>query len=130
MKAVLFDEHGGVDKLVYRECPDPVARATDVIVRVRAAGLNYLDIFARRGMPNVTVPLPFISGGDIAGEVESLGDRVTGWKAGDRVVVNPKTADGLIGEEIQGGLAERVRVPAVNLIRLPDSVDYETAAAI
>jgi alcohol dehydrogenase len=58
MKAVLFDEHGGVDKLVYRECPDPVARTTDVIVRVRAAGLNYLDIFARRGMPNVTVPLP------------------------------------------------------------------------
>jgi len=83
MKAVLFDEHGGVDKLVYRECPDPVARATDVIVRVRAAGLNYLDIFARRGMPNVTVPLPFISGGDIAGEVESLGDLVAGWRAGD-----------------------------------------------
>ncbi|MDB5598356.1 MAG: zinc-binding alcohol dehydrogenase [Xanthobacteraceae bacterium] len=130
MKAIVFDRHGGVENLIYRDCPDPVARATDVIVRVRAAGLNYLDIFARRGMPNITIPLPFISGGDIAGEIESVGNSVTGWKIGDRVVVNPKTDDGLIGEEIHGGLAERVRVPAVNLVRLPDTIEYNTAAAI
>ncbi|MEP9379090.1 zinc-binding dehydrogenase [Aquabacter sp. CN5-332] len=130
MKAVVFEAHGGVEVLSCRDWPDPEPRAQDVIVRVRAVGLNYLDIFARRGMPNVTIPLPFISGGDIAGEIESLGAAVTGWRVGERVVVNPKTADGLIGEEIQGGLAERVRVPASNLVRLPDAVDDDTAAAV
>ena len=130
MKAVGFDKHGGIENLVYRDWPDPIPRAGDAIVRVHATGLNYLDIFARRGMPNVHIPLPFISGGDIAGEVESLGADVRDWRVGDRVVVNPKTKEGLIGEEVQGGLAERVRVPATNLVRLPNSVDYETAAAV
>jgi alcohol dehydrogenase len=130
MKAVIFEAHGGVEVLSYRDCLDPSLRPHDVMVRVRAVGLNYLDIFARRGMPNVTIPLPFISGGDIAGDIEAVGDAVRGWAVGDRVVVNPKTADGLIGEEIPGGLAERVRVPATNLVRLPDTVDYDTAAAI
>lgn len=130
MKAVVFDRHGGIENLVYRDWPDPVPRPHDVIMRVRAVGLNHLDLFARRGMPNVKIPLPFISGGDIAGEIESLGEAVTGWDVGDRVVVNPKTADGLIGEDIHGGLAERVRVPAGNLVRLPDTVDDDTAAAI
>lgn len=130
MKAVVFDRHGGIENLVYRDWPDPVPRPHDVIMRVRAVGLNHLDLFARRGMPNVKIPLPFISGGDIAGEIESLGEAVTGWDVGDRVVVNPKTADGLIGEDIHGGLAERVRVPASNLVRLPDTVDDDTAAAI
>ena len=130
MKAVVFDRHGGVDVLSHRDHPVPAIRETDVLVKVRAVGLNYLDIFARRGMPNVTIPLPFISGGDIAGEIADMGLRVSHWKEGDRVVVNPKTSDGLIGEEIPGGLAEYVRVPASNLIRLPDNVDYEVGAAI
>lgn len=130
MKAVGFDQHGGIENLVYRDWPDPVPGPGDVVLRVRATGLNYLDVFARRGMPNVHIPLPFISGGDIAGEVETLGAGVRDWCVGDRVVVNPKTKQGLIGEEVQGGLAERVRVPASNLVPLPASVDYETAAAI
>ena len=130
MKAVVISEHGGPEKLVYRDWPDPEPRAEDVIVRVRAVGLNYLDIFARRGMPGVKIPLPFISGGDIAGEIERLGSAVTDWRVGERVVVNPKTADGLIGEEVPGGLAEKVRVPSANLVRLPDAVGYEDGAAI
>jgi alcohol dehydrogenase len=130
MKAVVFAAHGGVEVLSYRDWPDPTLRPHDVMVRVRSVGLNYLDIFARRGMPNVTIPLPFISGGDIAGDIEVIGEAVRDWTVGDRVVVNPKTADGLIGEEIAGGLAERVRVPAANLVRLSASVDYDTAAAI
>ena len=130
MKAVGFAAHGGVEVLSYGDWPDPVCRAGDVLVRVRAVGLNYLDIFARRGMPNVTIPLPFISGGDIAGEVAQLGADVTGWRVGDRVVVNPKTPDGLIGEEVPGGLAELVRVPASHLVALPAHVDFETGAAI
>lgn len=130
MKAVVISEHGGPDKLVYRDWPEPEPRAGDVVVRVRAVGLNYLDIFARRGMPGVSIPLPFISGGDIAGEIERLGSGVADWRVGDRVVVNPKTADGLIGEEVPGGLAEKVRVPAANLVPLPAAVTYETGAAI
>ena len=130
MKAVVISEHGGPERLVYRDWPDPEPRAEDVIVRVRAVGLNYLDIFARRGMPGVKIPLPFISGGDIAGEIERLGSAVTDWRVGERVVVNPKTADGLIGEEVPGGLAEKVRVPSANLVRLPDAVGYEDGAAI
>jgi alcohol dehydrogenase len=130
MKAVVFEAHGGVEALSFRDWPEPTMRPHDVIVRVRSVGLNYLDIFARRGMPNVTIPLPFISGGDIAGDIEAVGSDVHDWAIGDRVAVNPKTADGLIGEEIPGGLAERVRVPADNLVRLPEAVDYDTAAAI
>ena len=130
MKAVAFDHHGGVEALAFGDWPDPIPDENDVIVRVRAVGLNYLDIFARRGMPNVTIPLPFISGGDIAGEVEQLGSSVTGWRQGDRVVVNPKTPRGLIGEEVHGGLAERVRVPATHLLRMPEGLSFEVAAAI
>lgn len=130
MKAVAFDRHGGVDVLDYRDCPDPQPSQGDVVVRVRATGLNYLDVFARRGMPGVSIPLPFISGGDIAGEIEMVGDEVTGWHIGERVVVNPKTTRGLIGEEVNGGLAERVAVPAGNLVRLPESVSFEDGAAI
>lgn len=130
MKAVAFDRHGGVEVLDYRDCPDPQPAQGEVVVRVRATGLNYLDVFARRGMPGVSIPLPFISGGDIAGEIETVGDGVTGWRAGERVVVNPKTKRGLIGEEVNGGLAERVAVPAENLVRLPASVSFENGAAI
>lgn len=130
MKAIVFERHGGLDVLDYRDWIDPVAGAHDVLVRVRACGLNYLDIFARRGMPNVKIPLPFISGGDIAGDIEAVGSAVTDWRVGDRVVINPKTPRGLIGEEIHGGLAERVCVPADNLIRLPESIDHAIGAAI
>ncbi len=130
MKAVAFDRHGGVEVLDYRDCPDPQPAQGDVVVRVRATGLNYLDVFARRGMPGVTIPLPFISGGDIAGEIETVAADVNGWRAGERVVVNPKTKRGLIGEEVNGGLAERVAVPAENLVRLPASVSFEHGAAI
>lgn len=130
MKAVGFTRHGGIDVLEYRDWPDPQQRPGDAIVRVRATGLNYLDVLARRGMPGVNIPLPFISGGDIAGEIESLGSEVTGWRVGERVAVNPKTPDGLIGEEVPGGLAERVRVPASHLVRLPEGVGFDAAAAV
>lgn len=130
MKAIVFDRHGGVEVLDYRDWPDPEPARDEVIARVRATGLNYLDILARRGMPGVSIPLPFISGGDIAGEIESIGEGVSGWSVGDRVVVNPKTARGLIGEEVQGGLAERVAIPASNLVRLPASVPFDVGAAI
>ena len=130
MKAAVIEKQGGLDGLSYRDWPDPVPDADDVIVRVKAVGLNHLDVFVRRGMPGFPVPMPFISGGDIAGVVDSVGNDVTGWMPGDRVVVNPATAKGMLGEERLGGLAELVAVPAANLIALPDALDFRTAAAM
>src|SRR5687767_328887 len=109
MKAVVIEKHGSIDSLAYRDWPDPMPRAGDVIVAVRAVGLNHLDVFMRRGMPGVKVTLPFISGGDIAGVVHACGGDVSAWTTGQRVAVNPITADGMLGEQIHGGMAEFVR---------------------
>jgi alcohol dehydrogenase len=74
--------------------------------------------------------MPFISGGDISGFIVDKAPDVTGWNVGDRVALNPMTPEGMIGEQIQGGMAELVRVPATHLVRIPDGIDYVTAAAV
>lgn len=130
MKAAVIERQGGVDNIVYRDWPDPEVRPGDVLIRVRACGLNHLDIFVRRGMPGFPVAMPFISGGDIAGEIVELGAAVTDWTVGDRVIVNPMTDEGMIGEQRQGGMAELINVPANHLISLPDQVPFEVGAAI
>ncbi len=130
MKAAVIEKQGGVENITYRDWPDPEAGAGDVVVRVRACGLNHLDIFVRRGMPGFPVPMPFISGGDIAGEIAVVGDGVTGWQVGDRVTLNPGTDEGMIGEQLIVGLAELVRVPAQYLVRLPDNLSFDVGAAI
>ena len=130
MKAAVIEKQGGLENLVYRDWPDPIPREGEVLLRVRACGLNHLDIFVRRGMPGFPVPLPFISGGDIAGEITGVGPRVNGWNVGDRVALHPVTREGMMGEEIPGGMAEYVRVPTENLIRLAPGLDFATAAAV
>ncbi|GAB4183346.1 MAG: zinc-binding dehydrogenase [Thalassobaculales bacterium] len=130
MKAVVIEKQGGVENLSYRDWPDPEPRAKDVIIAVRAVGLNHLDVFVRRGMPGFPVPTPFISGGDIAGVIKAVGSAVTRWKPGDRVAANPMTPDGMVGEEAQGGMAEQVRIPETHLIPIPAGMDFITAAAI
>ena len=130
MKAVVIEKQGSIDNLNYRDWPDPVIGDTDVLIRVRAVSLNHLDIFVRRGMPGFPVPMPFISGGDIAGRIAACGSAVKNWKVGDRVAVNPKVPGGMMGEEVQGGMAELVAVPSPHLIRMPDQMDYITAASI
>lgn len=130
MKAVLIESHGPIANLHYREWPDPALRPDDVLVEVKAVGLNHFDLFVRKGMPGVRLPMPFISGGDIAGVVGKCGANVSEWRVGDRVAVNPITADGMLGEQIHGGMAELVRVPACNLIPVPALMDFVTAAAI
>lgn len=130
MKAAIIQKQGGLENLVYGDWPDPVPRAGEVLVKVGGCGLNHLDIFVRRGMPGFPVPMPFISGGDIAGEIAALGDGVSGWRVGDRVALHPVTHEGMMGEEIPGGMAEYVRVPADNLIRLAPGLDVVTAAAV
>lgn len=103
-------------------------------MRVAATALNYHDIFTRRGMPGIKIPLPIIVGSDIAGEIIGLGSHVDGWKVGDRVLVDPVCRDGtqsgMIGETAHGGRAELVKVPADQLVRVPEEVALEDAAAL
>src|SRR3989304_7096141 len=89
MKAVRFHEHGGPEVLRYEDAPDPVIAPHEVLVRVKACALNHLDVWTRKGMPGVKVPLPHISGCDIAGEVAEVGSIVTRIKPGQRVGVSP-----------------------------------------
>jgi alcohol dehydrogenase len=130
MRAAVILRQGGLENLVVRDWPDPEPRPNDVLVRVRACGLNHLDVFVRRGMPGFPVPMPFISGSDIAGEVVAVGAEVTRFRPGDRVVLNPVTPEGMMGEEIQGGMAELARCPASHVIPIPDGVSFEQAACL
>jgi alcohol dehydrogenase len=133
MKAMVLHEHGGNDRLHYEtDFPDPVPREGDVVVRVRACSFNYHDVFTRRGMPGIRVPMPAIMGLDVAGEIAAIGPGVSGWAVGDRVVVDPinRVEGGLIGETVHGGLAELCRARAHQIIPLPEGVAFEQAAAL
>ncbi len=130
MKAAVIEQQGGPENIVFRTWPDPQIGPTDVLVRVKACGLNHLDIFVRRGMPGMAVPMPFISGGDIAGTVEAVGTEVDGIAIGTRVLLDPSGPDGMMGEEIQGGLAELARCPASHVVPIPAGVSFEQAACL
>lgn len=130
MKAAVIEEHGGIENISYREFPDPVAGPGDLLIKVMACGLNYFDIFVRRGMEGLPVPTPWISGGDVSGVVAGIGEGVTGWKVGDRVLVDPLTHEGMMGEEVQGGMAELCRVPASFCIPLDERLTFVQAACI
>jgi len=132
MKAVVLQQHGGLDQLKYvTDFPDPVVTGGHVVIRVKAASFNYHDVMTVRGMPGIKVPLPVIIGLDMAGEILETGPGVDGWKPGDRVLVNPLHRQrGLMGEMINGGLAEKCLVAEHQLIRMPDQVTYEQAAAL
>ncbi|MGX9424084.1 MULTISPECIES: zinc-binding dehydrogenase [Bradyrhizobium] len=133
MRAMILREHGGLDKLTFDpNFPDPDIGPAHVLLRVRATSLNYHDIFTRRGMPGIKVPLPLIMGLDVAGEIVRVGSKVEGWKVGDRVLVDPlnRVEGGLMGETMNGGLAELCKAPAHQLVRIPDNVSFEHAAAL
>jgi NADPH:quinone reductase-like Zn-dependent oxidoreductase len=146
MKAAYFDAHGGPDVLVVGELPDPEPGPDDVIVEVEAAALNHLDLWVRRGLPGLNVALPHVGGSDFAGTISEVGRGVKEWRAGDRVTANPGLWCGecewclrgehslceqyqILGEHVAGALAERVRVPCGNLLRLPDDFPVLRAAA-
>ena len=133
MRAAAIMAHGGPEQLVFHDdFPEPVPGEGDVVVAVKAASLNYHDVFTRRGMPGIRLDLPVIPGLDLAGEIARLGPGVTGWTVGDRVLVDPvnRVKSGLMGETVHGGLAEYCRVPAHQLVPIPDAVGFEDAAAL
>jgi NADPH:quinone reductase-like Zn-dependent oxidoreductase len=147
MKAVIFSEHGGPEVLRYAEVREPEIGADEVLVRVRACALNHLDLWVRRGMPGIAIPMPHILGSDISGEVARVGEKVSGVRPGDRVLLSPGISCGhcvyclrgddnfcreytLFGYKVDGGYAEYVASPAVNVIPMPASLGFEEAAAI
>jgi NADPH:quinone reductase-like Zn-dependent oxidoreductase len=146
MKAIRFHEHGGPEVLVFEDAPDPAPAPAGVIVRVRACALNHLDLWQRRGLDRVSLPLPHISGADVAGEIAAVGAGVPDLRPGDRVMLQPGLSCGrcrscwagqdnrcphydILGHQSAGGYAELVAVPAANLIPLPEAIDFVTAAA-
>jgi alcohol dehydrogenase len=150
VQAIVFHEHGGPEQLKLQEIADPQPGPNDCVIRVRATGCNYNDIWARRGLPGVRIILPHVSGSDAAGEVIAAGSEVRNLSAGDRVLVHPglscRTCEACVaGNEIlcrefriwgfqtgpnDGGYAELARLPAANLIRVPDSLSFEEAASL
>jgi len=145
MKAVRFHQHGPPDVLRYEEAPDPVPAPGEVLVRVRACAINHLDLWARRGLPNICIPMPHIGGSDIAGEVI---EAAAPWvRVNQRVMIQPGLSCGcceacLDGRDNEcacyevigytnhdGGYAELVKVPAANLVPIPDDIGFVEAAA-
>ena len=146
MKAVLFRQHGGPDKLAYEDLPTPVIGPEEVLIRVKACALNHLDIWIRQGNPAYPMPLPHVSGSDIAGAVEQVGAQVDGLMVGEKVFVSPGISCwkceqclagrdnmcriySLIGAMMHGGYAEYVKVPFRNVVPIPGNLTFEQAAA-
>ena len=132
MRALVLEGHGGQDQLSFRsDWPEPEPGPGEVVVRVGACSLNYHDVFTRRGMPGIKVPIPVVPGLDIAGEIEALGEGVEGWSVGQRVLVDPIWPErGLMGEMLDGGLAEKALCSAGQLVPMPDGVSFAQAASL
>jgi alcohol dehydrogenase len=157
MKAVVFEEHGGTEVLQYTDIPDPEPGPYEVLIQVKAAGANFNDVWARRGMPGMKVIFPHVSGSDVAGVVAELGSEVSGsgfgsspLQVGDEVVVHPglscRTCDFCVtGQEFfcrqfriwgfqsgpnDGGHSEYVTMPAVNVLPKPANLSFEEAASM
>jgi NADPH:quinone reductase-like Zn-dependent oxidoreductase len=129
VRALVLKQHGDVQ--VVQDYPKPTAAEGHVVIRVRASSFNHHDVFTVKGMPGIKVPLPIVLGLDMAGEVFEVDEKTNSWKRGDRVLVNPldKKA-GLMGEALDGGMAEYCLVSSDQLIRMPDNVDFVDAAAL
>jgi NADPH:quinone reductase-like Zn-dependent oxidoreductase len=142
VNAIRFHQHGGPEVLRYEEAPDPEPSPGHAIVRVRACALNHLDLWERRGLDKVSLPLPHISGSDVSGDVVEA----EGYAAGTRVLLQPGVSCGrcraclagrdnlcprydVLGYMSDGGYAELVRVPLANLVPIPPHVSYVEAAA-
>lgn len=147
MKAVRFHEHGGPEVLKYEDAPDPRIQANEVLVKVKACALNHLDIWLRVGVRRWTLSMPHIVGADISGEVAEVGSLVTRVKPGDRILLAPGISCGqceacfkgldsacrsytLFGVMVDGGYAEYVKAPEMNVFPIPGDLSFDEAAAV
>ena len=145
MKAVRIHQFGGPEVLTYEDISDPQPRKDQVLVRVKACSLNHLDVWVRKGLPGIKVP--HILGSDVAGEIAEVGEYVTAFKPGQRVLLAPmhfcghcpKCLAGLqnqcreftvLGNAVDGGNCELIAVPEANVIPIPDSLDFNQAASV
>ena len=147
MKAIVFDGFGGPEVLVARDVPEPVLRPDEVLVRVRACGINHLDLWVRAGLPGIMPEMPHILGNDIVGEIAAVGEAVRHVQPGQKTLVNPTLSCGtcescmrgddnlcrqydVLGRRRQGGYAEFVAVPGANCLPYPERLTWEQAAAV
>ena len=147
MKAVIFAQHGGPEVLHFTEVANPPIKANEVLVEVRACALNHLDVWVRNGLPGIKIPLPHILGNDVAGVVREVGELITWVKPDDEVMIQPGVSCGhcveclagrdnmcdeydIIGYRRDGGYAELVAVPALNVIPKPKNLSWQEAAAL
>ncbi|HEU0054401.1 MAG TPA: zinc-binding dehydrogenase [Longimicrobium sp.] len=146
MRAAIFHEHGGPEVLRIEDVPRPVPLPGEVLLEVKAAALNHLDLWVRRGIP-IETTMPHIGGSDVAGVIVEVGDGVDEARAGERVVVNPSLFDGtcewcrrgeesmcvsyrILGEHTDGGFREYLAVRADRAYPIPDDLSFEEAAAL
>jgi NADPH:quinone reductase-like Zn-dependent oxidoreductase len=147
MKAVVFCEYGGVEKLAYTEVERPKVSPYEVLVKVKACALNHLDIWVRQGLPGVEIPMPHIPGSDVSGEVAEVGMEVKKFRVGDRVLIAPGvrcrkciycisgsdsmcSSFKIMGFQVQGGYAEYAKAHVDNIIPISDKLSFEEWAAI
>jgi NADPH:quinone reductase-like Zn-dependent oxidoreductase len=147
MKAAFFKEHGGSEKVLYEDYRDPVPGPDDVVVRVRACGLNHVDMLLLDGRFPPPEGLPHVNGCEVTGTLEAVGASVKGLARGQRVVVFPGFACGsceyclrgertvcirygYLGAHRDGGYAELVKAPAANILSLPEAIAFEAGAAL
>ena len=147
MRAIVFDRCGGPEVLELRTVPDPVPRADEALIAVKACGVNHLDLWVRAGLRGLEIEMPHILGNDVVGVVERVGEAVRHLKPGDKVLVLPTLSCGVcpacfagddnlcreydvLGRRRNGGYAEKVAVPAVNALPCPENLDWPQAAAV
>ena len=147
MKAIVMHTHGDPSVLQYQDYPAPSKARNEVLVRVRACALNHLDLWVRKGLPGVAIPLPHIPGSDVAGEIAEIGEDVRTVNVGQKVLLAPGVTCGRcaaciggednrcreftnLGYKIDGGCAEFVRCPEVNCMPYPENLDWVHAAAV
>ena len=147
MRAIVFHQHGAPEVLKHEDAPEPSIRSNEALVRVKACALNHLDLWVRRGIPGVPIPLPHIPGSDVSGEIARIGADVTTVRVGQKVVLAPGVTCGKcaacvsgqdnrcrqftnLGYLIDGGCAEFVRVPEENCLPYPENLSFEESASI
>jgi NADPH:quinone reductase-like Zn-dependent oxidoreductase len=147
MKAVVINQHGGPEVLECTELPDPEIDQNEVSVSVKACALNHLDVWVRKGLPGINFQMPLVLGSDISGVVAQVGRLVKTVREGDEVVLSPGlscmhceyclsgrdnlcASYGILGYRANGGYAEYVKVPSVNVLPKPESLSFEDTSSI